>query len=291
MFAVRGGRDSQRILREMGVSSCIGTAQGSALGDEKVPLPGSESGGLAIDALTRPITILVGHFGSGKSEIAINLAFGLRNREAEVTVVDLDLVKPYFRCRLAKEALEARGIRLVAPRGDRFYADLPILAPEARSAARDGAGPGTSLIFDVGGDDLGARVLGSFSGLLDQTVTDLLFVVNANRPFAEDLPSQRRMLGKVQGAARLRVTGLVANTHLMQQTTRETVLDGIHAAREVEAVTGIPLRFCAVVKEVARMVNGAEPIVDNVPILVMERHIAAPFAPTPWGARRRSTVV
>jgi hypothetical protein len=261
------------------------------VGDEKVPLPGSESGGLAIDALSRPITILVGHFGSGKSEIAINVAFGLRNRGAEVTLVDLDLMKPYFRCRLAKEALEARGIRLVAPRSDRFYADLPILVPKARSAARDGAAPGNSLIFDVGGDDLGARVLGSFSGLLDQTVTDLLFVVNANRPFAEDLPSQRRMLDGVQGAARLRVTGLVANTHLMQQTTRETVRAGIQAAREVEAATGIPLRFCAMVKEVARMVKGAEPVVDNVPILVMDRYIVAPYAPIPWGARRRSTVV
>ena len=131
----------------------------------------------------------------------------------------------------------------------------------------------------------------SFSGRLDQTVTDLLFVVNANRPFAEDLPSQVRMLGEVQGAARLAVTGLVANTHLMQQTTRETVLAGIRAAREVQAVTGIPLRFCAMLKEVARMVNGAEPIVDKVPILVMERHIEAPFAPIRWGVRRRSTVV
>jgi hypothetical protein len=290
MFALRGAIDSQRILRGMGAGSCIGTARGSVVGDEKLHLPGSESGELAIDALTRPITILVGHFGSGKSEIAINLAFGLRNRGAEVTLVDLDLVKPYFRCRLAKEALEARGIRLVAPQGDRFYADLPILVPEARSAARDRAGPGTPLIFDVGGDDLGARVLGSFSGLLDQTVTDLLFVVNANRPFAEDLPSQVRMLGEVQGAVRLRVTGLVANTHLMQQTTRETVLAGIRAAREVEAATGIPLRFCAMLKEVARMVSGAEPILDNVPILVMERHIVAPFAPRAWG-RRRSTVV
>jgi hypothetical protein len=259
--------------------------------DEEIRLPGGVSGGLAIDALTCPITIMVGHFGSGKSEIAVNLAFGLRNRGAEVTLVDLDLVKPYFRCRLVNEALEARGIRLVAPRGDRFYADLPILVPEARSAARDGAAPGTSLLFDVGGDDLGARVLGSLSGLLDRTVTDLLFVVNANRPFAEDLRSQVRMLDEVQGAARLRVTGLVANTHLMQETTRETVVAGIRAAREVEAATGIPLRFCAMLKEVARMVSGAEPIVDNVPILVMERHVVAPFAPIPWGARRRSTVL
>ena len=254
-------------------------------------LAGAGSGGAALDALTRPVVILVGHSGSGKTEIAVNLAFGLRGRGAAVTVVDLDLVKPYFRCRLAKDDLEARGIRLVAPGGDRFYADLPILAPEVRSAAGDGAGRKGWVIFDVGGNDLGARVLGSFSGLLDRTATDLLFVVNANRPFAADLPSQRTMLRGVEAAARLGVTGLVANTHLMQETTAETVRAGIRAARELETATGIPLRFCAVPQELARLFDAQARTADDPPMLVMERHIVAPFAPWPSGPRRRSTVV
>lgn len=254
-------------------------------------LPGGGSGGLAIDALTRPITILVGHFGSGKTEIAVNLAFGLRNGGAEVTLVDLDLVKPYFRCRLARDDLESRGIRLVAPAGDRFYADLPILVPEARNAARAEASRGSRLIFDVGGDDLGARVLGSLSGLLDRTATDLLFVVNVNRPFAEDLPTLRTMLYGIQAAARLEVTGLVANSHLMHETTPETVLGGIRIARALEALTGIPLRFCAMLKVLTGAFGEPERIANNLPILAMERHIVAPFAPKPCGTRRRSTVV
>ncbi len=291
MFAVQERLDSQRVLPVAAADLRVRRARGGIVANEEVSLPGGGSGGLAIDALTRPTIILVGHFGSGKTEIALNLAFGLRNRGAEVTLVDLDLVKPYFRCRLAKDDLEARGIRLVAPGGDRFYADLPILVPEARSAARDGAERGTRLLFDVGGDDLGARVLGSLSGLLDRTATDLLFVVNANRPFAGDLPSLRRMLHTVQAAARLEVTGLVANTHLMHETTAETVFAGVRAARELEAAAGIPLRFCAMLKEVARMVSRTERTADDLPILEMERHIVAPFAPTPHGMRRRSAVV
>lgn len=252
-------------------------------------LPGAGSTGRALDALASPTTILLGHFGSGKSEIAVNLAFAWRNRGAAVTLVDLDVVKPYFRCRLAKEALEARGVRLVAPEGELFYADLPILGPGVRAAA--GNGDGRRAIFDVGGDDLGARVLGSVSGGLDRQAADVLFVVNANRPFAEDLGAMRAMLVEVRAAARLGVTGLVANTHLMDETTPEVVLHGIRAARELEAATGIPVQFCAVTLRLAQAFGGPDGCVEQLPILALERHIVPPFAAMPPGVRRRSRVV
>jgi hypothetical protein len=268
-----------------------GATRDEALRGEVAGLAGAGSEGSALDAFTRPVAILVGHFGSGKTEIAVNLAFGLCNRGVEVTLVDLDLVKPYLRCRLAKDDLEARGVRLVAPDGDRFYADLPILVPEARTAVREGAGLRRRLLFDVGGDDLGARVLGSFSGLLDRHTAEVLFVVNAKRPFAEDLPSLRQMLRDVEAAARLDVTGLIANTHLMDETTPDTVREGIRAARELEAATGIPLRFSAMQRHLAEAFGGPGGAAEHVPILAMERHIVAPFAPRPLGSRRRSSVV
>ena len=134
-------------------------------------------------------------------------------------------------------------------------------------------------------------MLGSLSGLMDLPATDLLFVLNANRPFAEDLPAQRAMLDEVQAAARLSVTGLVANTHLMHETTREIVLVGIRAARELEAATGIPLRFCAMLKELARTFGEPGQTAGGLPILAMERHVVAPFAPRPLGTGRRAAVV
>src|SRR5271157_5217550 len=84
--------------------------------------------------LRRRITILVGHFGSGKSELAVNFAFASKARGLDVTLCDLDVVKPYFRCRLVKADLEQAGILLVAPAGEQFYADLPIVIPAVRGA-------------------------------------------------------------------------------------------------------------------------------------------------------------
>lgn len=290
MFRVHGLRDAlSSVVGDCGGSRRPGTG-GGTMGGEELRADGNGSGPV-LDRLTRPVTVLVGHAGSGKTEIAVNLAFALRARGAEVTLVDLDLVKPYFRCRLVKGELEARGIRLVAPGGDRFYADLPMLVPGVRAAAGEGVAGERRVIFDVGGSDLGARVLGSLADALDRAATDLLFVVNAHRPFAEDGASLGLMLRAVQGAARLAVTGLVANTHLMEETTAETVRTGIRAARELEAATGIPLRFCAVLAGLVRTLDGPDGGAENLPLLAVERHILAPFVPRPRGPLRPLTVV
>jgi hypothetical protein len=129
------------------------------------------------------------------------------------------------------------------------------------------------------------------SGLVDRDAADMLFVVNANRPFAEDVSAMRTMLREVETAARLEVTGLVANTHLMDETTPEIVRAGIRSARDLEAATGIPVRFCAMQRGLAEAFGGPDGTADRLPILVMERHIVAPFAPRLRGARRSSTVV
>ncbi|MFB3818514.1 MAG: hypothetical protein ACE147_12670 [Candidatus Methylomirabilales bacterium] len=244
-----------------------------------MPRP-SEHAGLA--AALRPVTLLTGHYGSGKTEIAVNLALALRAAGAEVSLVDLDLVKPYFRCRLARAELAGAGVRLVAPEGARLFADLPILVPEAAAAARGGAAAARRVVLDVGGADTGARVLGSLAALGGGAAVDALFVVNSRRPFAEDLDGLRAMLHDVQAAARLPVTGLVANGHLMQETTPATVRDGLRAARALEAATGVPLRFAAMLAPLAGELAGPAGGLDGLPVLPLTRYIRAPFEP---GAR------
>lgn len=232
--------------------------------------------------------ILVGHFGSGKTEISINLAYRLRKTGEEVTVVDLDIVKPYFRSRGLVEELQAQGIRLVAPWDEFAHADLPIVVPEVRAAVGQATAGLRRLIMDVGGADVGARVLGSIPGLTDPATTDVLFVVNGNRPFAETTDAVVGMLREIERVSRLKVRGLIANTHLMDETTVQTVCDGIALAGSVGAVTGLPVRFCGVRADLADAVRARA---AGVPLLPIERHIMPPLDLRRPGSRRRSSIL
>lgn len=231
----------------------------------------------ALDLLRAPVTVLVGHFGSGKTEIAVNLAAAFRARGESVTLADLDLVKPYFRSRLARHELEALGVPVVVPEGDRVYADLPILVPQVKglvATAGDGAG---RAVLDVGGDDLGARVLGALAGLTDPGHTDVLFVVNGRRPFAGTPEEVVTMLREVEAASRLRVTGLVANTHLLEETTPEVIGEGLALARRLSGLTAIPLLFCAALAAIAGL-PAVRAVVGDLPVLPLVRRITPPFA-------------
>ena len=244
----------------------------------------------ALDVLTAPVTVLVGHFGAGKTELAANLAFGWAARGERVSLVDADLVKPYFRSRLIRDELAASGIELIAPDGAAFYADLPILLPDVRGAVAQAESRGRRVILDAGGAEVGARVLGAVAGLNDPSVTDVLFVVNGNRPFAEDVAAVLKMLRQVEQASKLRITGLAANTHLIAETTPAVIAAGLDLTEAVSREAGLPVRFWAALESVAGATCAA---VDTRgwPMLALTRLITPPTESRPTGLRRRSSVV
>jgi hypothetical protein len=242
----------------------------------------------AFGVLTAPLTLLVGHFGAGKTEIALNLAFGWRERGWDVTLVDLDLVKPYFRSRLLRDEMIAQGIQVVLPEDDRVFADLPIVVPAARAIAARAGERGRKLVMDVGGADVGSRVLGSVPGLADPATTDVLFVVNGSRPFAETPAEIIQMLLDVERAARVTVTGLVANTHLIDETTPDVIEAGLQLARDVSTQLDLPIRFWAALAHVAESANG---LGGALPLLPLTRYITPPIGWRTGGARRRSSLV
>ncbi|MCU0726361.1 MAG: cobalamin biosynthesis protein CbiA [Planctomycetes bacterium] len=216
------------------------------------------------------LLIIVGNFGSGKTEVAVNLALDLA-RSQSVCIADLDLVNPYFRCREAQEEMEALGIRVVYPKGEYRAADLPILLPEVRGAVGD---PERLAILDVGGDDAGARVLSALADTIVAREHDLLMVVNANRPFTADVPGCARMKEAIESSSRLRVTGVISNTHLMEETDAGTVRAGITLARSFAASEGI--RFeCAVADRGRAEELAAEG--ERGPFLVIERKMLPPW--------------
>jgi hypothetical protein len=222
---------------------------------------------------TRRVSLVVGHFGSGKTEIALNGALAAAESGVRVALVDLDFVKPYFRSRAARAVLADAGVELVAPVGEHFYADLPILVPQVRSLLRE---PDRQIILDVGGDDTGSRVVGSLSDLIWPDEVDCLLVLNFRRPFTPDPEGAVVMAREIEAAARVRLTGLISNTHLLGETTAEVVLEGMAMAEETGRRLGLPVRAVTVDEELIAALAAAE---LPCPVVALRRIVLPPFDP------------
>ncbi len=223
---------------------------------------------------SRPLTVLVGHFGSGKTEIALNGALDLAANGVAVTLADLDVVKPYFRSRSARHILAEAGVRLIAPEGENVYADLPIIVPQVRDILRR---PQGKVILDVGGDGSGARVLGSLTDVLPTTNIEILVVLNFSRPSTPDVAGAMAMVHEIEAVARVRVTGLISNTHMMEETTPEIILEGARLAIKTGAALDLPVVAAAIQEDMAASVNGDLPC----PAFILKRIVKPPFEVQP----------
>ncbi|HEX5138505.1 MAG TPA: cobalamin biosynthesis protein CbiA [Planctomycetota bacterium] len=226
------------------------------------------------------LVMVVGSYGSGKTEVSVNLALRAAAAGRTVQIADLDLVNPYFRCREARRLMEAHGVRVVVPPGALAWADLPIVVPQVLGMLSPPAG--TLSLFDVGGDDVGARVLGSLRAGVLAAGYELWQVINPQRPFTRDADGCLAMREAIEGSSRLSVTGLAVNAHLMDETTPDTVLRGLDVARDVARRTGLPIRFVAVMD---RLADDPRIRTVGVPVLVMQRRMLPPWR-LPAGEKR-----
>ena len=185
------------------------------------------------------ITLICGHYGCGKTNLAINLAIDRVQSGQATTLVDLDIVNPYFRSADYRGLLEEHGVRVIAPRFAATNLDLPALPPDmyAVFARRE------DVIFDVGGDDVGARTLGRFRHQIEADGYDLLYVVNRYRALTQTPAEAVTLLHEIEEITKLRATAIVNNSHLKQETTAQTIAEGMTFAEEIARLTGLPLRF------------------------------------------------
>ena len=220
----------------------------------------------------RRVTVFVGHFGSGKTEIALNAALELGASGSPLALADLDVVKPYFRSRSARAILKAEGIELLAPTGANVHADLPIIVPQIRSHLRRDH---SRLIMDVGGDDVGARVLGSLSDVIPRADTDCFLVLNFRRPGTPDPETAVTVIREIEAVGRVPVSGLISNTHLMDETTPEVVVDGYRLALQTARLAGVPLMAVTVGKGLIAELDETK---FECPVVAMRRIVLPPFA-------------
>lgn len=184
------------------------------------------------------VKAIVGHYGSGKTEIALNAAVYLRGLGRRVRLADLDIVNPFFRSAEQSDMLRAHDIEPIYPQFALSSVDMPVLGPEIlRAFENDGA---VSLL-DVGGDDAGAAALGRYKPQLDAARAELYYVLNPFRPRSNTLAQITGLLSLVEARARMRVTGLIANANLGGYTTPVVVREGRALIAEAAKQTGIPV--------------------------------------------------
>lgn len=184
------------------------------------------------------VKAIVGHYGSGKTEIALNAALYLRGLGRRVRLTDLDIVNPFFRSAEQSDMLRAHDIEAIYPQFALSAVDMPVLGPEVlRAFENDGA----VSVLDVGGDDAGAAALGRYKPQLDAARAELYYVLNPFRPRSNEKSQITNLLALVEARARLRVTGLIANTNLGGYTTPEVIGEGRALIAEVSKETGIPV--------------------------------------------------
>ncbi|MBP5163647.1 MAG: hypothetical protein ILP16_11830 [Spirochaetales bacterium] len=185
------------------------------------------------------VTLFCGHYGSGKTNIAVNYALYLRRQGLEVTIADLDIVNPYFRSKDSTDILEAEGVRVIALPCANSSVDLPALPSAAYAVVQDRT---RHAVLDIGGDDRGAYALGRFVPyLLEENDYEMLYVVNFQRPLTTTVSDAIEVMREIEGACGLAFTGIVNNTNLGAETTPDLVKGSFSKAEELCKETGLPL--------------------------------------------------
>lgn len=187
------------------------------------------------------VRIIIGHYGSGKSEFSMNYVTKLRDLvDTKVAISDLDIVNVYFRTREKRDFLQSKNILPIDSSIQATTLDLPAVSAQVTAPINDKS---YNYVIDVGGDDVGARVLGRFSDLLNPDEYDMFCVVNANREKTQTAQEVIDHIRSIENASKLKVTGLINNTHLVRETTIDDILRGQELVKEVSKLTNIPIRY------------------------------------------------
>lgn len=184
------------------------------------------------------LNIFCGHFGSGKSEVAINFAIKLADEGKKVTVVDMDNVNPFFRSTDAKDILEKHGIELIASEFVNTNLDMPTVPQETKKVFCDTS---RTVVFDVGGDDDGAYILGQFNSYFMKEQYNMTLVVSTKRPLTETCDELYDMAQRIEYASRLKFCGIANNTNLGSLTDGDTLLSGYEEIRKLSKKMSIPV--------------------------------------------------
>lgn len=218
------------------------------------------------------LTLFAGHYGSGKTNIAVNYALQLAAEGKKVCIADLDIVNPYFRTKDSEAVLKAAGIDLISPQYANSNVDLPALPAESYRLVQD---TDTYGIMDIGGDDRGAYALGRFTPMIrEENDYRMAFVANCYRPLTRTPEDALEIMREIEAACGLRFTCIVNNSNLGPETTAQTVLDSLDFTEKLSALSGLPVWLHTAEQTVAQQLS-------HLPVLPMKLQEKYFDLPTP----------
>lgn len=216
------------------------------------------------------ITLFAGHYGSGKTCIAVSYAEYVKKMGNKVSIVDLDIVNPYFRTKDSERELAELGIELVCSDYANTNLDAPALPKEIYTAISDKS---HYLVIDVGGDDRGAVALGRYTpDILEENDYDMLFVANCCRPLTKTPEEALEIMHEIEAASHIAFTGIVNNSNLGDETTAETVKESDGYIKRLSELSGLPVKMTTCTKEVYARLMGEIP--DLFEIKLQEKYYA-----------------
>jgi len=217
------------------------------------------------------VVVIVGNYGSGKTEVSINLAVNRKRAGIDVLIADLDLVNPYFRTREARKSLSKLGIDVVVPPEKYLQADLPILSPVIAGLIRQ---PSKLTLIDAGGNGVGATVLATLADSLQNKDVHMFQVVNPYRPFTDTVSGCLKMRDEIEKASKITINGIIGNANLIDETKVEDIYKGYDFVKAMSKESRLPLEFITATAELL-------PDIDvkrfSCPVLLIERQLVPPW--------------
>ena len=218
------------------------------------------------------LTLFAGHYGSGKTNIAVNYALQLAREGKAVCIADLDIVNPYFRTKDSAKVLEEAGVSLISPQFANTNVDLPALPAENYRLVADKSIYG---IMDIGGDDRGAYALGRYvPAMKAEDNYRMIFVANCYRPLTRTPEDAMEVMAEIEAACGVKFTDIINNSNLGSESTAETVLKSVEFVEKLSSLSGLPVFATTAVTEVAAELNGKIPNV--LPLQLQEKYFDLP---------------
>ena len=218
------------------------------------------------------LTLFAGHYGSGKTNIAVNYALHLAGEGKKVCIADLDIVNPYFRTKDSAKELAAAGVDLISPQFANSNVDLPALPAEAYRLVEDKTSYG---IMDIGGDDRGAYALGRYvPSILEEGNYRMAFVANCYRPLTKTPEEALEVMREIELACGLPFTCIINNANLASETTPQTVLDAVPHMESLSRLSGLPIWLHTATMEVAKGLDDRLP--NLLPLRLQKKYFDLP---------------